>query len=430
MFFGIVLILTIFDTRRLQSVVTPFTVTAWPFVGISLLTNFYLINIDFRPITVRAQLFILLNLFIVWFFGYLCYFLFRQHEIQFSSTDNVYNYKELFSSISRYHPLIIVVSWISIIIVLSKAKALLGAHGGFQYVGDSQFEKDMIVGPVAHIIHLGKVCFLLLAFSYKSSKHKIFNIVTLLGLIICIAAVQVKYHLIWVLVMAFLFSVIQKPIRKQIRQTVLVVIGIIILMNLFWIILTLAWGTFSFESKGIREFLTKQTFNYIASSPIVLDEWLSHPDIKPEWTMIIVFKNIVNVILGSPYRFNNVELANLSFSGIGKGIVSNTGTAYGVYYIIGGLVFTVFMTAFLSIISFSVYYLNRVRKTILNTYFNILLLMLSLLTFFVQYFTLVSLYEMTTIFCIFIGMFFCLDFIKKPKDYSSENINITIGDPG
>jgi uncharacterized protein YqgQ len=32
-----------------------------------------------------------------------------------------------------------------------KVKSLLGSYGGFQYIGNPEFEKKMIVGPVAHI---------------------------------------------------------------------------------------------------------------------------------------------------------------------------------------------------------------------------------------------------------------------------------------
>lgn len=428
MFSGVVLILTIFDTRRLNNLVSPFTVTAWPFVGISLLVNFYLVNIGFKPVTVRVQLFILMNLFIIWLVGYIFYFTFRQDEIHFSGTN--YNYSELFSSIARYHPFIILISWLSVGIVLYKAKSLLSAHGGFQYVGDPQFEEDMIVGPVAHIIHLAKVCFLLLTFSYKGSKHKILTVITIIGLIIAIAAVQVKYHLIWIVVMAFLYSAIQKPIRKQIGMTILIIITVILLMNLFWIILTFAWGTFSLGNEGIREFLTKHTFNYIASSPIVLDKWLSHPNVQPGWTMIVVFKNIANVISGNLIRYNSIHLVNLSFSEVGRGITSNTGTALGVYYIIGGLCFTLFMTTLHSIVAFYVYFKNVIRQTKLNTFLNVLMLMLSLLIFFVQYFTLISLYEMVIIFCGFIGIFHFFDYLREPFSSRHRKWNLDSSDSG
>jgi hypothetical protein len=34
MFFCVILFLTIFDSKKLKSIITPFTVTAWPLVGI------------------------------------------------------------------------------------------------------------------------------------------------------------------------------------------------------------------------------------------------------------------------------------------------------------------------------------------------------------------------------------------------------------
>jgi len=410
MFCSIVLILTIFDTRRLQSVITPFTVTAWPFVGISLLTNFYLISIGFKPVTLRVQLFILLNLILIWLVGYLSYFIFHQNRM----INSVKNNNDSFDFIAKYHPIIIVISWVSILIVLHKVKSLLGIYGGFQYVGNPDFEKKMIVGPVAHITHLEKVCFILLAFSFKKSKYKLLTVITLIGLFIGIASIQVKYHLIWVLLMVFLFYTIQKPIRKQLKYVTISVMGVIFIMNLFWILLTFAWGTFSFKSDGVREYLIKNTFNYIASGPIVLERWLSHPDIKPDWTMLIVLKNVINTIIGNPFRFDHGEFVNLSFSEVAKGVSSNTATALGVYYIINGLGFTLCMTVILSIIAYILFYTNRQKNTVILTYFNIFLMMILLLTFFSQYFTLLSMYEMSVLFLLLVGLFHFFDYLNRP----------------
>ncbi len=418
MFFCVILFLTIFDSKKLKSIITPFTVTAWPLVGISLLVNFYLIKMGFKPVTIRVQLFILLNLLIIWLIGYLCYFIFCHDKrgIILEAT----NHNDSFDRIARYHPILIIISWASILIVMYKVKSLLGSYGGFQYIGNPEFEKKMIVGPVAHITHLEKVCFILLAFSLKKSKYKLVTVITLIGLFIGIASIQVKYHLIWVLLMVFLFYTIQKPIRKQLKYITMAVVSIIIIMNLFWVLLTIAWGTFSLQSDGIRQYLIKNTFNYIASGPIVLDSWLSHPDVKPEWTMLIVIKNIINVIIGNPFRFDHGEFVNLSFSEVAKGVQSNTATAFGAYYIISGLTFTLFITIMLSITAYSIYYFNRWKDNNYITYLNIFMLMILLLTFFSQYFTLLSMYEMFAIYIFIVSLFHVNDYISRYTNPSQD----------
>ncbi len=70
-FFMAILALTIIDARRLNTIITPFTVTAWPFAIISLVTNFILGYLRFPPMTMRVHLFVLVNLVIIWLIGYI-----------------------------------------------------------------------------------------------------------------------------------------------------------------------------------------------------------------------------------------------------------------------------------------------------------------------------------------------------------------------
>jgi hypothetical protein len=68
--------------------------------------------------------------------------------------------------------------------------------------------------------------------------------------------------------MVFFILTIQKPIRKQLKYITMAVVSIIIIMNLFWVLLTIAWGTFSLQSDGIRQYLIKNTFNYMHQDPL------------------------------------------------------------------------------------------------------------------------------------------------------------------
>ena len=409
MFAGIIICLTIFDQRRLRTILTPFTVTAWPFVIISILVNFVLVDMQFQPITLRVHFFILVNLFILYLCGFILSFFVNKGDL----TRNATPFSAIFKPFAVYDLFIVMVSWLVIIATLYQAYSLLRHYGGFAFLGDPRFEEMMIVGIVAHLVQLGKVCFILLCFLYKNSRYKIIIWPTLIGLFIAIAAIQVKYHLLWLLIMVYFFNFLEKPVKQQLKNLLLVALSVIVIMNLFWILLTLAWGTFSVSSRGIHEFLFKLTMNYITTGPVALNQWLNHADCKPEWTMLTVFLNLKNVITGNPLRLNNLQYVNLGFLETGPGLSSNVGTAYGVYYIVGGWVFTLFMTTVVSLLSYWIFYKTRQIKNPYIIFFNLLALTLGLLTFFVQYFTLLSLYEMTAIYVLFIAVFQLLNFMKS-----------------
>jgi len=409
MFIGIIFLLTIFDKRRLNTVLTPFTVTAWPFVLISILVNFTLVFLGFPPVTVRVHLFILLNLLILWGIGFTSSYLFKKKpEV---SKNNAYT--SAFEPFIRFELFIIAISWIITIATLYKVRELLGKYGGFTFVGDPRFEEMMIVGITAHLIQVGKVCFILLCFLFKSSNRKWLYWLTLSGLFIAIASIQVKYHLLWLFIILFLFLNMEKQVSVQIKSLIKVCVLIIVVMNLFWILLTLAWGTFSFTSKGIWEFLVKQTLNYISSGPIALDKWLNHGNSQPARTLFLVFINFKNVIFNNPLRFSALNYVTIGFVETGPKLVSNVGTAYGVYYLIGGYIFTIFMTVLISSFSYLFFYLSRKKQTPYLIFLNLISLTLGSLTFFVQYFTLLSLYEMIFIYVCFIAIFQVLNYFKS-----------------
>jgi hypothetical protein len=410
-FFISVLSLTVFDRKRLNTLLTPFTITAWPFVVIILSVNFALIHIQFPPVTIRVQLFILSNLILLWAVGFIISYLYKVNDYK----SNRVNYSQVFKEFVRFDLFLISLSMILVIVILNHTYTLLQKYGGWSFIGDQRFEEMIIVGPVAHLVQVAKVCFLFLFFLYKKSKHKILIIITLAGLFLAIASIQVKYHLIWMLIFGFLYNTLDKSPRRQMRSIIWIAIILFLLMNMFWITLTLAWGTFDVENPGIWEFLGKQFLNYFVSGTISLDQWLNWPGIKPDWTLFIVFMNIYYVIMGYNYRITFVPYVTHGFLETAPGVYGNVGTSYGVYYLIGGIPLTYAVTVGLGFITYIIFYKSRQRGTPILLYLNMLFLTLSLLSFFGQYFTLLSLYEMTAIFLIFIFIFKIINSVYETK---------------
>jgi hypothetical protein len=135
-----ILLLTVHEKNRLNTLVTPFTVTAWPFVVIAILVNYFLIYLGYKPVTMRVQLFILLNLIILWVVGYLI----DIFIIPKGSIISIKKNDEVFKELHRYEWLIIVLSWFAIAIIIRRVFSLFNKYGGFVFIGDSRFENMMV----------------------------------------------------------------------------------------------------------------------------------------------------------------------------------------------------------------------------------------------------------------------------------------------
>jgi hypothetical protein len=217
------------------------------------------------------------------------------------------------------------------------------------------------------------------------------------------------------MVIGFLYVNIPKKLVGQLKGVALISILVFLMMNIFWISLTFAWGTFSVENEGLRDYLINNSINYFVSGPILLDRWLDWGNSRPDWVLLTVFQNIYYVLMGIPVRVDFIPLISHGFLETAPGITSNVGTSFGLYHMIGGMTFTLFMTTLLGVISYSFYYKSiRSRKPIW-IYLNLLFLTLMMMNFYGQYFTTISPYEMTFIFAMFIYIFNLFNWIKEPR---------------
>jgi len=323
-FFFAVFTLTAIDKKRLNSFLTPFSITAWPFAIIIILVNFVLIYFDFPAITLRVQLFVLLNIFILWLTGFLISF-FQNRDIL---SESKVKFSDVFKDFARFDLFLVVLSLAISVIAINHTYTLLQKYGGLSFFGDKRFEEMILAGPVAHLIQVGKVFFLLLLFKFRNSKHKILVIIALIALFVAIASIQVKYHLLWLFIFGFIYQNLDKPPRIQFKNIVIIALLLFLLMNMFWIALTFAWGTFDVQDRLIWEFLLKQFLNYFVTGPICLDKWMDWNGIKPDWTLLLVFINFYYVIIGNPMRINAVPYVSNGFLETAPGLYGNVGTSY------------------------------------------------------------------------------------------------------
>jgi len=401
-----IILLSVEEKRRLQTFLTPFLLSAWPFVFIILLNNFLLIMIGYKAVTSRAQVFILVNLFLIWLCGFLLKFFFLK-KLPERQGDR---FQSLFADIAKYQTIIILIAWVIVIINFQYISSIIRQQGGIAFLGNQEFEDMMSEsGIFGHLIELGKVLFILLIFTFKYAKSKSVYLLTLVALFFNAASLMVKYHAIWLLLFIFFFVNFNKSSKKQLLSITSYVFILFLAMNLFWFSLTLFWGTFSFQNEEVWNFFLRQFLSYFVSGPIVLDHWLAFGDIKPDWALFVVPLNIINVLMGNPERILAVPLVSHGFFEVAPLTFSNVGTSFGVYYLVGGYPFSFFMVSSIALISYILFYKSFTTRSKIIVFLNILFLIISLLNFFVQYFTLFAPLEMTVFFVLIIFVLRLLD---------------------
>jgi len=154
----------------------------------------------------------------------------------------------------------------------------------------------------------------------------------------------------------------------------------------------------------------------LLTGPIVLDGWLDLAGIKPDWTLFIIPLNFYYMIIGSPLRIDAVQFVSNGFETLGPGVVSNVGTSFGTYYLIGGFPFAIFITILFAILCYHIYCTSFKSYNYFTLFLTWFLLTICTLSFFVQYFTLLPFYE-------FPLFFLLLVFLLKSLNRATKNIN-------
>jgi hypothetical protein len=393
----VVLLLTVIEKKNYNCLFTPFSVTAWPFAIISLIVNLIAVRMQFLPVSVRANFFILVNLILIWIVGSIMYHLSSRPSIRGS-------FHEVFAQFKQFKPFLIVLSWMVIIGVAIRIQKILGEEG-IQFIGNSKFENMMIVGYAAHLVQLGKVLLILLVLSIWKSPKKLLDYVTIVGLVIVIMSVMVKYHLIWVILIIFFIKNIDLPYQKQLKKIIIISSLVVLIFVFNFVVLFLSWKTLSVTNPEMWNFIFSWLFNYIMSGPIVLDRWIDLAFSKPWWSLFIVPINVINVVIGDPERLNAVRFVSGGWTRIAPELFSNVGTSFGVYYLIGGIPFTFLSTILISVMSYLTFIWSYTTKNPIVIFLTALLLTLGILSFFVQFFTLLSLYEVIFFYTILVSLF-------------------------
>lgn len=405
--FFLVLGLSVIEKRYLNNLFTPFTVTAWPLAIISLVVNLFAVHLDFLPVTARANYFLLLNIFIIWVVGNL-----MAHS--YKKPLGRQNYVVIFSRYREFRYFIITLSWIVILSILLRVFSILSKEG-LAYIGAGEFEDKMVSGITAHLAQVGVTLLILLVLILWDTKKSLLDYITIVFSGIAIILLMVKYPIIWTILTIFFIKNLTSSFHSQIKKISYIIVFVTFLFFLNFALLFFGWGTFSFERGDMWLRISGWLVNYICSGPIMLDRWMDFSYTKPWWTLFVVIMNFTNVITGNPQRLNFVKLVSPGFMNVSPEYTSNVGTSFGTYYIIGGFTFTLLMTIIIAVISYSFYLRSFSSGKPVVIFINALFLVMGTLSFFGQYFTLVTPYYLIIIFSLFVGMFELILALKRSR---------------
>lgn len=413
--------LSYIEVRRFKNLITPFTVSAFPLAFIILIVNFLFIYQGVKPVTIRVIFFLSLCLILIWIVGY---FFSRDYKLKAIVSSEYSDIASIFKKFERYKYFLMAIALLIAFISYIRVISVVGANGGWFYLGTDDFEKEMTKGITAHLTVFGMAVFVLLYLITKNSKRKFFNYIVLLFLGVSVFFLMVKYYLLWLIMIVFFINNFNKPISVQLKRIIRISILLAIIFITYFIFLSIFWKTFSVSNTRIWEYFYKMFLNYLITGPIVLDKWLNTPGIKPDWTLFIVPINLFNVLLSNPFRVNLIALVSTGFESLGGGLFSNVGTSFGVYYLIGGLPFTVFMTILFSVFSYFIYFKGLFSKNSIHLFLLWFILSINTLNFFGPYITIVSFYEFPLFFILLIT---ALKFINKSYFMNTRNnlVNLT-----
>ncbi len=400
---GVLLIVE--EVRRLGKIITPLTLMVTPFLVVLFLMNFVLIYYNYPTVTEKVMVFLLIQFVIFWIIGQIIFNISgRPRRLQFDFSD-------VEQQLVKFTPVIIGLAILSAIVIIHKSLTLFQAHGGVTYYAHPKYEKFMNRGASAHFIQLAKVCLFLLTVVYRPYRKKwlLWGVFGLL--VVSLTLVQVKYHILLMLLMIILYFSLNKNIKGQFKMLLGSAILLVIIFNIFWFVIAQAAGVS--DTRVLKMAILRYTVNYLASGTISLDIWMAHANVMPEWAPFVTIKNIINTILGNPYRYNLVRVVSLDFMDVGSGLITNVGTAFGPFYLFGGWSLAWAYTIVTGILYYGLYFLSARYKNAFVLFLNLLMLVFSTFTFFVQYFLLLSTMEMPVLLLLLLGAFSMWNFTER-----------------
>ena len=396
---GAVLLLTLcylisrWEKRRDGTIITPFSMLAWPYAIIVALVNLAGKHFGFFPVNMKSILFVMLCLVFFFIGGMGSVAFFGTDNKKVGPSKNIHNRTgQLFD---LYRPLFIVLAVISII--ASYVHFYISIKSlGWILIASKEFEEAFGKGVLAHVAVLSKPAFIFLFADYLYRKRKSVLILLIL-MFLSVLALQIKGNIVSILLAGIFFAHICHLVKLNWRKVILYAGTVYILFNLSYIIGFSRIGISHAYSSHVQSYLLNHFFTYLFAGPIGFSEILSNP-YYPLYTFKEIFAvpiNMYNTLVGNPELVSVIFNHWIPVSSIYQYFhLTNVFSIFGVLYMYIGPYGTLIYSFILGVVAYSIKIFAQKEEAFIGTRL-VYAFLLSYLTisFFGLYFNMLILYE-------------------------------------
>ena len=355
---GAVLLLTFcylisrWEKRRDGSVITPFSVLAWPYAITVALANLAGKYFGFFPVNMTSILFVMLCLVFFFIGGMGTVAFFGTDNKRTKPSENVHN--RIIRLFDLYRPLFIVLAVVSIIASYVHFYITIKSLGWY-FIASKEFEEAFGKGVLAHIAVLNRPAFIFLFADYLYRKRKSILILLIL-MFLSVLVLQIKSNIISILLAGIFFAHIYHLVKLNWRKVILYTGAVYILFNLSYIIGFSRIGISHAYSSRVQSYLFNHFFTYLFAGPIGFSEILSN-SYYPLYTFKEIFAvpiNLYNTLIGNPELVGVIFNHWIPISSIYQYFhLTNVFSIFGVLYMYIGPYGTFIYSFILGVVAYS-----------------------------------------------------------------------------
>ena len=250
----LLLFVIVFDLYRNKKRVTPFTMIAFPYAVIILVNNTLAIHFGFFEVTLRTALLITISLLLFWLGSQLAKLITNYKPICTDELGQGKTSRIRIAAIKRYVFLVNSVVTIRLIMLIVRA----GLRGFFS----PRFEGYMLSGPMGHFLLTIYPLAPIIFYSWLTNKKHISSLVLFGWTVLLLFSTQVKYHVIGIIVLTFIFTCLED---RHYLKTGVIALGVIVVVLFAGNYMV---SLFAQNSKASSSFIFGHLWKYTAGSLI------------------------------------------------------------------------------------------------------------------------------------------------------------------
>ncbi len=288
-----------YDIKNHKSIMTPFIFIIVPYTIVVVLINTIGVYYEFFSVNLKSVMFVILCVSFFKFGGWYSQFLYKQNQVDVKIRS--FNEKELTYLFNRYKTLFVWLAIISIVASIIHFRNALKEVGGWFYIASIEFEDAYGKGLLSHVGQLNRPAFTFLFAYYFFSKKK-YILFLLVGMFISVLVLQIKAHIITILLSGIIFANLLNVIKVNFKKTLLFCVLILVLFNVSYVIGYSRIGMSSAYSSKVQLYLMYQFFTYLFGGVLGFSEVINDA-IYPLYSSKEIFAipiNIYNTITGNP----------------------------------------------------------------------------------------------------------------------------------